>query len=337
VGGWSTVLVAAVLIGGCGASAATASNASRVGAAGYATSPASAGRIDPRALPLGDGYVSTNPMVGYVDSCTTTFGAGGAESSVPWIDAKGKTWNALAKLTVRGSVSWPSAYYRTADAHGRRLLTFDDLPIDHPTGTFPIATSDPAYRYDHNPNHIAAQSFSWSLPLHPQAAARPTCTGLGPIGVLDDGVLLFNALDAGGRDAAAHELQDACGGHPNGMDEYHHHDVPACILEKTPNGRSTLVGYALDGYGIYVEKNRHGGLPTNRELDGCHGTTSTVGWNGKPTRIYHYVATLEYPYTVGCFHGTPITISHSPPPAGPGSGPPGGSGAGGAPGPPSGT
>jgi hypothetical protein len=122
VGGWSTVLVAAVLIGGCGASAATASNASRVSAAGYATSPASAGRIDPTALPLGDGYVSTTPMVGYVDSCTTTFGAGGAESSVPWIDAKGKTWNSLAKLTVRGSVSWPSAYYRTADRSPHRHL-----------------------------------------------------------------------------------------------------------------------------------------------------------------------------------------------------------------------
>jgi hypothetical protein len=27
-------------------------------------------------------------------------------------------------------------------------------------------------------------------------------------------------------------------------------------------------------------------------------------WNGKLTKIYHYVATLGYPYTVGCFHGT---------------------------------
>jgi len=34
--------------------------------------------------------------------------------------------------------------------------------------------------------------------------------------------------------------------------------------------------------------------------------TSKVMWNGKETRIYHYDATLEYPYTVGCYHGTPI-------------------------------
>ncbi len=23
--------------------------------------------------------------------------------------------------------------------------------------------------------------------------------------------------------------------------------------------------------------------------------------------MYHYDATLEYPYTVGCYHGTPVT------------------------------
>jgi hypothetical protein len=37
-----------------------------------------------------------------------------------------------------------------------------------------------------------------------------------------------------------------------------------------------------------------------------------VLWNGKPTRIYHYVATAEYPYTLGCFRGTTGTISGTP-------------------------
>lgn len=34
---------------------------------------------------------------------------------------------------------------------------------------------------------------------------------------------------------------------------YHHHGVPNCIL-KTATGPSTLVGYAIDGYGIYVDR-----------------------------------------------------------------------------------
>ena len=42
------------------------------------------------------------------------------------------------------------------------------------------------------------------------------------------------------------------------------------------NGAATLVGYALDGYGIYVVKDANGTLPTNTSLDACHGTTSVV-------------------------------------------------------------
>jgi hypothetical protein len=208
---------------------------------------------------------------------------------------------------------------------GKRVIKFDDLPRDDPTGVFPIASTDPAYKYDQNGNHIAKQSFDWRLALHPKAAKRPGCTPGGPIGVLDDGVALFNALDGEGRDAGAHEVLDVCAGHPDPSDTYHHHDVPACILNRIKNGTTKLVGYALDGYGIYVVKSAGGTLPTNVDLDACHGTSSAVEWNGKRQRIYHYVATLEYPYTVACFHGTPISAGGS---TGTGGGPPG------APGPP---
>lgn len=52
------------------------------------------------------------------------------------------------------------------------------------------------------------------------------------------------------------------------------------------------------------------GVPSSidcRNRDACHGRTSNVLWNGKEQDICHYDATLEYPYTIGCFHGTPIT------------------------------
>ncbi len=285
----------------------------------YATTPTMAGPINPDAVPLGDGYVSTTPEIGYVDSCQTSFGGiGGADVDGPWIDTKTKTWNEATKLAVNGSVSWPDAVYKVTIVGARRVISFNDLPTDHTTGIFPIQTTDPAYAYDHNGNHVAAHPTTWQLPLSPQPARAPSCTSGGPIGVLDDGVYLYNALDGEGRDAAAHELLDACGGHPDPSESYHHHDIPACILDKAPNGKATLVGYALDGYGIYVVKSSRGTLPTNVELDACHGTTSVVPWNGKETAIYHYVATIEYPYTVGCFHGTPITIAHAGgPPGGP--------------------
>ena len=79
------------------------------------------------------------------------------------------------------------------------------------------------------------------------------------------------------------------------------------LPERAPNGRATLAGYALDGFGIYVVKDARGTLPANADLDACHGTTSTVTFNGRRTRIYHYVATLEYPYSVGCFRGAPVS------------------------------
>ena len=324
-----TLAASALLVAGCGGAAMATSQASGSGGTRYATTPTSAGAINPRAIPLGDGYVSTTPKLGYVDSCQTHFGGiGGAQVVGPWIDTTAKTWNSFEKITVRGAVHWSGASYVVKIVGSKRVVKFNDLPIDHTTGVFPIASSDPAYAYDRNGNHIAAQTPVYGLSLHPTAASKPTCEGGGPIGVLDDGVMLFNALDGEGRDAVAHEILDSCAGHPDPSNSYHHHDVPPCILSKARDGRATLVGYALDGYGIYVEKNAHGTLPTNTALDACHGRTSRVLWNGKLTRIYHYDATLEYPYTVGCYHGTPIGVSRG----GGGSG--GGPGGGAAPGPP---
>jgi hypothetical protein len=288
--------------------ASTGSTTTSTGAASprYATTVTTRGAINPAAVPLGDGYVSSSPKVGYVDSCQTSFGGiGGAQVDGPWLNTTAKTWNSVSKISVEGSVAWPSARYSVAVSGSTRVIKTNDLPINHTTGVFPIASSDPAYAYDRNPNSIEAQDITWSLPADPVAASTPSCTPGGAIGVLDDGVLLFNALDGEGRDAGAHELLDACGEHPQMGDMLHHHMVPACIAD-TATGRSTLVGYAIDGYGIYVERDASGALLTNTDLDACHGRTSRVLWNGKEQSIYHYDATLEYPYTVGCFHGTPI-------------------------------
>ena len=266
------------------------------------------GTVNPASIPLGDGNVSTTPEVGYVDSCTTTFRGGGARHSGSWLDTSTNTWNSVSKLAVEGSVSWPSATYSNVVSGSNRVITTNDLPQNYTTGIFPISSSDPAYQYDTNPNHIAAQNINYSLPIDPVAANSPGCLGLGPIGVMTDGVLLYDALDAAGRDAGAHEVQDSCSGHPDGSDRYHYHSVSVCMLSKATSA-STLVGYALDGYGIYVERDSKGNLPTNADLDACHGRTSQVMWNGKLTNIYHYDATLEYPYTIGCYHGTPISMA----------------------------
>jgi hypothetical protein len=272
------------------------------------TAPTWKGTVNPAALTLGNGHVGSTPKSGYITSCTTTFRGGGAQHAGSWIDESKGTWNSQAKVTVGGSVNWPDASYTESTSGSSRVIKTNDLPVSDPTGIFPIRSSDAAYQFDRNPNSIMSHALNYSLPLDPTAASAPSCLGMGPIGVMTNGVLLYNALDDGGRDAVAYETQDECSGHPDGQERYHYHDVASCIMKRA-TGTSTLVGYAFDGYGIYVERDSKGNLPTNADLDECHGRTSDVSWNGKTISIYHYDATLEYPYTIGCYHGSSAVSS----------------------------
>ncbi|MBV8194899.1 MAG: YHYH protein [Candidatus Dormibacteraeota bacterium] len=302
-------MVALTAVAACGGGASTVAPTATPTPTTSVSASTGAGAIDPSAIPLGDGHVSTSPTRGDVVSCQTGFPPGGGAQVVgPWIDAVHGTWNSTTKLVVQGSVSWPAAHFSVTVSGNTRTVQTTDLPINHTTGVFPIAASDPAFSYDRNPNTIRTQSINWSLPATPQAASSPSCTPGGAIGVLNDGVLLFNALDGEGRDAGAHEVLDACGEHPQMNGVLHHHSVPSCILDKA-TAASTLVGYAVDGYGIYVERSADGRLLTNTDLDACHGRTSRVDWDGSMQTLYHYDATVEYPYTVACFHGTPIAVS----------------------------
>ena len=121
------------------------------------------------------------------------------------------------------------------------------------------------------------------------------------------GSVLFDALDAEGRDAPAHEIQDRCGGHPERTGQYHYHSLSPCAdAGSSAKAHSKLVGYALDGFGIYGPRGEAGRLLSNADLDVCHGHTHVIAWRGKQVRMYHYHTTAEYPYTLGCFRGTPV-------------------------------
>jgi hypothetical protein len=64
-----------------------------------------------------------------------------------------------------------------------------------------------------------------------------------------------------------------------------------------------------DGFPIVVERDSSDALPTNADLDECHGRTSPVLIAGEVVTTYHYSATLEFPYTIGCYKGTAATIT----------------------------
>lgn len=265
-----------------------------------ASMPASA-----HSLPLGDGNVSASPQKGYVYSCQTRFSpnAPGARSGGAWLNTSNGTWDPDLKPIIDGSVSWPSKINITLEGD-TRVITGNGLP-DHKTGVFPVKRSDDAYQYDRNPNAIKQQNVLLRLDATPVKAAAPTCVPMGMIGFAVSGAAIFNALDARGRDAPAHEIQDKCGGHPEQSGQYHYHDLSTCISDTKsgPNGHSDLLGYALDGFGIFGKYDADGKELSSADLDECHGHTGMVEWNGELTEIYHYHFTEDYPYTIGCFAG----------------------------------
>jgi hypothetical protein len=142
------------------------------------------------------------------------------------------------------------------------VFTSNDFP-DHPTGRFPIARDDPAYWCDRNPNRITPQSIHIELPANPKLTAQPRCAPAA-VGILLTGVALFNALDAPGRGALAHETQDRCQGHSQRGGVYHY---------------------------------------LSADLDACYGFTSVIDWDGRKVKMCHYVATADFPYTVGYLRG----------------------------------
>ena len=146
-----------------------------------------------------------------------------------------------------------------------------------------------------------------TLPYNPKANSKPRCEA-GTVGIAVNGIPLLDGFDAGGNDAGGVETQDTCHGHPNDFVGYHYHSLSPCLLSATARTHTTQVGWALDGFGIYVEYNSKGQLLKNSNLDACHGRTSVVPWHGKSVAVYHYDMTFEFPYTVGCFRGTPSSF-----------------------------
>jgi hypothetical protein len=209
------------------------------------------------------------------------------------------------KPVVEGEVSWTSQY-REVTSGSNLQVGSNGLP-NHYTGTFPVSSTSEAGQpqYHPNPSSISTSRIFAELALSPSLATTPSCVN-GVVGILFTGAMLFDALDADGRDAVANEIQDLCEGHPETTGTYHYHHVTNCFTDST-SGHSVQVGWALDGFGIYGPKGESGTTITNAELDECHGHTHSVTQaDGQTMTIYHYHGNREFPYVVGCFRGSSV-------------------------------
>jgi len=143
-----------------------------------------------------------------------------------------------------------------------------------------------------NPHEVTEQTFQFKYPLFPEFVGDKIPTRPGPIGMTLHGAVFFNQFDRDRNDANTRERFDSCNGHANAGGIYHYHQISACF-EDSESGHSEIFGFVFDGFPIYGFNGTSGVPPT--DLDECNGHSDT----GE----YHYHATKEYPYLVGCFNG----------------------------------
>ncbi len=253
-------------------------------------------------LPVGDNkYTTDAAKKGNVYLCKANFvpaGQAGAQTRGPWFIGTTQ-WDINKKVAVQGKVNWTQRYSMEIK-DGKRIIDTNDLP-DHHTGVFPVSKSDPAYSYDRNPNTIKTTTLTYELNATPSYGS-PQCMN-NEVGVMTTGVALFDAFDAGGRDAGAWEVQDDCEGHPQEKGEYHYHTLSSCITDTSVN---KVIGYALDGYPITGPKVGENNFLTTDDLDECHGIVSELQVDGKKVTTYHYVMTQDFPYSASCFRSMAV-------------------------------
>ena len=212
-------------------------------------------------------------------------------------------------------------------SNDQRRLYGNGLP-NHKIGAFgPIAETNAAYPYYEGLDcplgcfhslieiEVSPYKLDITIPKNPKYNAKPTCMGTLTIGVATLTGAVFHleyATAANGlpNNPIAFIPLDSCWGHPINNAYHYHAKSWECFPDKgEANKHSPLFGYALDGFGIFGPRTIGGKPVTNDDLDKCHGHIHKIDWDGKEVEMYHYHLNTEFPYSIGCFRGTPVTLN----------------------------
>jgi hypothetical protein len=133
------------------------------------------------------------------------------------------------------------------------------------TNVYIKATGIPDYSigpWGNDPNIASNDNATFDIPRNPSEATTHTATGLGAIGVLVNGVDVFNMSDSNSYNNAGVWYNnagyveassfDTSGGHPQQQGVYHYHESPTSLISEL-GGSSTspvVIGYADDGFPI---------------------------------------------------------------------------------------
>jgi len=264
---------------------------------------------------------------------------------------------ALGQVSDLNLEELPNAFFSVAEVFlanvstivsGNNITVISNGLPDHQTGQFPNSG---------NPNTISEQDIEKTFTLIPQKADVMTDSGGREFGIALNGILFepltgeyWNNDRTSGWNLewSTNDLGfDFNNAHVQPDGTYHYHGSPTSLLNAINGKAQTLIGFAADGFPIYVENLESSyrlksgirsdgpggsydgtyvqdyeyvdGLGDLDECNGVYGTTPEY-----PEGTYYYVVSETFPIIGRCFWGTPDPSFSK----GAGGGPPGGQGPG---------
>lgn len=152
------------------------------------------------------------------------------------------------------------------------------------------------------PEYYEKRPITYFIPVKPLYLDEPIRVGRDGLGLAFNGIK-FDAPVPTHAILEAHTLAplDDHGGHVNLHTGYHYHAATGYTKEiDQEDGHASMIGYAIDGFGIFARTNNQGEEPTN--LDECGG-------HYDETRGYHYHAGAPGDnQIIACLHGAPGAI-----------------------------
>lgn len=161
-----------------------------------------------------------------------------------------------------------TGYYETFVYNGKRVIISSGAPIHtaeedremyltavEGKTTYQLGTKSVEVKL--NPNRRCTRWQFAVLPLNPGIASSYNPSGMGTVGWVSSGGVIYNHLAAPLTEepnlaafAEIHTLDD-CGGHADGNQQYHYHLIPYCWGNANDSSICEHIGYMKDGFPVY--------------------------------------------------------------------------------------
>ena len=227
-------------------------------------------------------------------------------------------------VTISNAQITPEIYSWKQNLTG--LTGYDGIPADvqqvfySANFAYVKCTGIPSYTigpWAMNPNTPANQNWVFKITRFPVPDPTPSVAGNGQIGVLINGVVLFNGGDAMSYNNQNiwHRLAqyfeavsfDTSGGHPSPQRSYHYHINMKKLYSPDTTAHSPILGYMFDGYplyGPYAYENSNGTGGIKRMRTGFvkrNITTRTTLPDGTVLPSNQWGPAVSSQYPLGCF------------------------------------